>query len=64
MEWWRVIWYVLHNSTIILDLKVVALSVRSFVGHPNLDRMLVSRKAMITISMACLEGMDSVHFVK
>jgi len=47
-----------------LDLKAAALSIMSLVGHPNLDRILVSRKVMIIVSVACLEGMASIHFVK
>ncbi len=64
MEWPRVIWYLLQKSIILLDLKVVALSVMSLVGHPNLDRILVSKKVMIIVSVACLEGMATIHFVK
>jgi len=64
VEWPRVMWYLLQKSTIFLDLKAVALSVMSFWGHPNLDRTLFSRKEIMTESVACLEGMASIHLVK
>ena len=64
MEWPRAIWYLLQKYIILLDLKAIVLSLMSLVGNPNLDRILVSRKVMITISMTCLEGMASIHFVK
>ena len=57
-------WYLLQKSIIFLDLKVVALLVMSFWGHPNLDRILFSRNEIMTVFVACLEGMDSIHLVK
>lgn len=57
-------WYLLQKSIILLDLKVATLSVMSFWGHPNLERILLSRKVIMTVSMACLDGMASIHLVK
>ena len=64
MEWPKVIWYLLQKLIILLDLKVAALLVMILVEHPNLDRMLVSRKVIITVSVACLDGITSIHLVK
>ena len=64
MEWPKVMWYLFQKLIIFLDLKAAALSVMIFVGQPNLDNMLVSRKPMITASVACLEGIASIHLVK
>ena len=64
MEWPRVIWYQLKKSIIFLDLKATALSLMSFGGHPNLERMLFSRNEIMTEFVACLEGMASIHLVK
>ena len=64
MEWPKVIWYLLQKSIILLDLKAVALPMMILVGHPNLDRMLDSRKVIITVSVAFLDGMASIHLVK
>lgn len=64
MEWSKVIWYLLQKSIILLDLNATALSVMILVGHPNLDRMLDSRKVIITVSVACLDGTASIHLVK
>ena len=64
MEWPKVIWYLLQKLIILLDLKAAALSVMIFSGHPNLDNMLVSKNPIITVSLACLEGMASIHLVK
>ena len=58
------IWYLLQKSTIFLDLKAAKLSIMSFWGHPNLDKILFSRKEIMTESVACLEGMASIHLVK
>jgi len=33
-------------------------------GHANLDRILFSRKEIVIMSVACLEGMASIHLVK
>ena len=57
-------WYLLQKSTIFLDLKAAALSVMRFWGHPNLDRILFSRNEIMTVFVACLEGMASIHLVK
>ena len=64
MEWPKVIWYLLQKFISFLDLKVAALSVMIFSGQPNLDKMLVSRNPIIIVSLACLEGMASIHLVK
>ena len=64
MEWPRVIWYLLQRFIILLDLKATALSIMSLVVHPNLNLILVSRKVMIILSVACLEGMASIHLLK
>ena len=64
MDWPRVMWYLLQKSNIFLDLKEAELSVMSFWGHPNLDSILFSRNEMMTKSVACLEGMDSIHLLK
>ena len=64
MEWPNVIWYLLQKSIIFLELKTATLSVIILVGHPNLDRMLDSRKVIMTVSVACLDGMDPIHLVK
>ena len=64
MEWPKVIWYLLQKFIIFLDLKAAALSVMIFSRQPNLDKMLVSKNPIITISLACLDGMASIHLVK
>ena len=64
MEWPKVIWYLLQKFIILLDLKATSLSVMIFSGQPNLDNMLVSKNPIITVSLAFLEGMDSIHLVK
>ena len=64
MEWPKVIWYLLQKFINFLDLKAATLSDMIFSGQPNLDKMLVSKNPMITVSLACLEGMASIHFVK
>ena len=64
MEWPRLMWYLLQKSIIFLDLKAVALSVMSFCGHKNLERMLFLRDEIMTESVACLEGMSPIHLVK
>ena len=64
MEWPRVIWYLLHKSFILFDLKATTLFVMILVEQPNLDRMLASRKPIMIVSVAYLEGMASIHFVK
>ena len=64
MEWPKVIWYLLQKFIIFLDLKATTLSVMIFSGQRNLDNMLVSKNSIITVSLACLEGMASIHLVK
>ena len=64
MESPKVIWYLLQKFIIFLDLKAATLSVMIFSGQPNLDNMLVSKDPIITVSLACLEGMASIHLVK
>jgi len=64
VEWPGVMQYLLQKYIILLDLKEVALSVMSFWGHPNLDRILLSRKEIMTVYVAYLEGMASIHLVK
>lgn len=64
MEWRSVMWYLLQNFVILLDLKVAPLLEMSFWGHPNLDRILFSRNEIMTMFVACLQGMDSIHLVK
>lgn len=61
MEWPKVMCYLLQKLIIFLDLKATTLLVMIFVAQPNLDNMLVSRKPMITLSVAYLEGMASIH---
>ena len=57
------IWYLFQKYIIFLDLKAT-LSVMSFCGHPNLERMLFSRNEIMIESVDSLEGMASIHFVK
>ena len=64
MEWPKVMWYLWQKLIILLDLKVVALSVIIFSGQPNLDKMLVSKNCIIIESLAFLQGMASIHLVK
>ena len=64
MEWPKAMWYLLQKFIIFLDLKAATLSVMIFSGQPNLDNMLVSKNLIITVSLACLEGMASIHLVK
>jgi hypothetical protein len=47
-----------------LDLKSYALTVTSFLGQPNLEKIYPSRKSMITLSVAFQVGIASIHFVK
>ena len=54
-----------QKSIILLDLEAsTTLSIMGLVGHPHLDRIMVSRKVMITVFVACLEGMASINFLK
>ena len=64
MEWPKVMWYLLQNFIILLYLKVAALSFMIFAGQPNPDNMLVCKNFIITVSLACLEGMASIHLEK
>ena len=64
MEWPRVMWYLLQKSIIFLDMNASTLSLMSFWGHPNLECMLFSKNEIMILSMACLEGMASIHLVK
>ena len=64
MEWPKVMWYLWQKLIILLDLKASALSVIIFSRQPNLDRILVSRNCMMIESLACLQGMASIHLVK
>ena len=64
MEWPKVIWYFLQKFISFLDLKAATLSVIIFSEQRNLDNMLVSSNPLITVSLACLEGMASIHLVK
>jgi len=64
MEWSKVIWYLLQKLIIFLDLKAATLLVMILLGQTNLDNMLVSKNRIITVSLACLEGMAYIHLVK
>ena len=64
MEWPKVMSYLLQKLIIFLDLKAATLLVMIFSGQPNLDKMLVSMNPIITVSLACLQGMASIHLVK
>jgi len=56
--------YLLQNITTASDLKACALFVTNLLGHPNLEQMLSRTKFMMTLSVAFLVGITSIHFVK
>jgi len=45
-------------------LNAAAFPMMIFPGHPNFERMLVSKNLMITTSVDFLVGTSSIHLVK
>ena len=56
--------YSLQNFTNLDEEKAYALSVISLLGNPNLDKIWLKTKSIITLSVAYLVGMASTHLVK
>jgi hypothetical protein len=56
--------YFWKNFIMAIDLKACALLVIIFQGHPDLDKILSSKKLITTESVAFLVGINSTHLVK